>query len=94
VILLLLLVRRLTTYAAIAAGMLGAVLALLGCAIAALAGSAPSPGLLAAIVIGVGLAFALAARLVVRRIPWLGIGLVVVRRLSRRARRRRPAAGP
>ena len=38
------LLRRLPLYAALAAGLFGAILALVGCAIAAVAGSAPSPG--------------------------------------------------
>jgi hypothetical protein len=59
------------TYAVWAAALLGAILALVGCVIAALAGSAPSPGQLAAIVIGVALAFALLARVLIARIPWL-----------------------
>jgi len=65
------LLRRMATYAAWAAALLGAILALVGCVIAALAGSAPSPGQLAAIVIGVALAFALLARFLIARIPWL-----------------------
>jgi hypothetical protein len=93
VIPILLLVRRLTTYAAIAAGMLGAVLALVGCAIAAVAGSAPSPGLLAAIVIGAGLAAALAARIVLRRIPWFGVALYAFRRISARLSRTKGSRG-
>ena len=85
------LLRRLTTYAALAAGLFGAILALIGCAIAAVAGSAPSPGVLAAIVIGVGLAFALLARFLIRRIPWFGIALLVARRATaRRGGRRGP----
>jgi len=83
------LLRRLTTYAALAAGLFGAILALIGCAIAAVAGSAPSPGVLAAIVIGVGLAFALLARFLILRIPWFGIALLVARRVAARPAGRR-----
>jgi fatty acid desaturase len=82
------LVRRLTTYAAWAAALLGAILALVGCGIAALVGSAPSPGQLAAIVIGVALAFALLARVLIPRIPWLGLAAYAARRLATRRRRR------
>jgi hypothetical protein len=86
------LLRRLPTYAALAAGLFGAILALVGCAIAAVAGSAPSPVALAAIVIGVGLAFALLARILIFRIPYFGVALMVARRLAaaRRSGRRRP----
>ncbi len=79
-----LLLRRLITYAALAAGLLGAILALIGCAVAAIAGSAPSPAVLAAVVIGVGLAFALVARFLIRRIPWFGIALLVARAAAAR----------
>ena len=89
-----LLLRRLTTYAALAAGRLGAILALIGCAIATIAGIAPSPGVLAAIVIGVGLAFALLARFLILRIPWFGIALVVARRVAARRAGRRGPEGP
>ena len=89
-----LLLRRLTTYAALAAGLLGAILALIGCAIAAIAGSAPSPGVLAAVVIGVGLAFALLARFLILRIPWFGIALLVARRVAARRAGRRGPEGP
>jgi hypothetical protein len=85
------LLRRLTAYAMLAAGLFGAILALAGCAIAAVAGSAPSPGTLAAIVIGVGLAFALLVRVLVRRIPYFGIATFVARRVAaRRSGRNRP----
>jgi hypothetical protein len=86
------LLRRLPTYAALAAGLFGAILALVGCAIAAVAGSAPSPVALAAIVIGVGLAFALLARILIFRIPYFGVALMVARRVAavRSAGRRRP----
>ena len=89
-----LLLRRLTTYAALAAGLFGAILALIGCAIAAVAGSAPSPGVLAAIVIGVGLAFALLARFLIGRIPWFGIALLVARRAAAPRAGRRGPEGP
>lgn len=85
---------RLTTYAAIAAGMFGAIVALIACAIAAIAGSAPSPGALAAIVIGVGLGFALLARVLIARIPYLGIALFVARRVARGVGRRGGPGGP
>jgi hypothetical protein len=86
--------RRLTTYAAWAAFLLGAILALVGCAIAALAGSAPSPGQLAAIVIGVALAFALLARFLIARIPWLGLAAYAASRIAgRRAERRGRRSG-
>jgi hypothetical protein len=86
-----LLLRRLPTYAAIAAGLLGAILALVGCAIAAVAGSAPSPGALAGIVIGVALGFALVGRVLIFRIPYFGVALMVARRAAalRRSRRAR-----
>ncbi|HSJ73735.1 MAG TPA: hypothetical protein VK904_05410 [Miltoncostaeaceae bacterium] len=85
------LLRRLTTYAALAAGLFGAILALIGCAVATVAGSAPSPGALAAIVLGVGLAFALLARFLIRRIPWFGVAMLVARRAAdRRPGRRGP----
>ena len=71
-----------------------AILALVGSAIAAVAGSAPSPGLLAAVVIGVGLAFALTARFLIRRIPWFGVALYVARRASARRPGRRRPEGP
>jgi membrane-bound ClpP family serine protease len=80
--------RRLVLYAALAAGLFGAILALIGCAVAAVAGSAPSPGVLAAIVVGVGLAFALLARFLIRRIPWFGVALFVARRAASRSGRR------
>jgi hypothetical protein len=82
-----LLLRRLRTYAAWAAALLGAILALVGCAIATLAGSAPSPGQLAAIVIGVAVGSALLARVLIARIPWLGLATYVAGRLARRSRR-------
>lgn len=82
------LLRRLVLYAALAAGLFGAILALIGCAVAAIAGSAPSPGVLAAIVVGVGLAFALLARFLIRRIPWFGVALFVARRAASRSGRR------
>ena len=82
------LLRRLVLYAALAAGLFGAILALIGCAVAAIAGSAPSPGVLAAIVVGVGLAFALLARFLIRRIPWFGVALLVARRAASRSGRR------
>lgn len=83
------LLRRLTTYAALAAGLFGAILALIGCAIATVAGSAPSPGALAAIVIGVGLAFALVARFLIARIPYFGVATFVARRVAARRSGRR-----
>jgi hypothetical protein len=82
------LLRRLTTYATLAAGLFGAILALVGCAIAAVAGSAPSPEALAAIVIGVALATALLARILIRRIPWFGIAAYAARRVSARRSRK------
>ncbi len=88
------LLRRLVTYAALAAGLFGAILALIGCAVAAVAGSAPSPGLLAAIVVGTGLAFALLARFLIRRIPWFGVALFVARRVPARRPGRRGPEGP
>jgi hypothetical protein len=84
------LLRRLVTYAMLAAGLFGAILALIGSAIAAVAGSAPSPGVLAAIVVGAGLAFALTARVLIRRIPWFGVALSVARRAAGRTGRRDP----
>jgi hypothetical protein len=89
-----LLLRRLTTYAALAAGLFGAILALIGCAIAAVAGSAPSPAVLAAVVIGVGLAFALLARFLIRRIPWFGVAALIARRAAARRSGRRGPSGP
>jgi hypothetical protein len=87
------LLGRLLTYTALAAGLLGAFLALVGCGIAAAAGSPPSPGLLAAIVVGVGVAFALLARFLIGRIPWLGVALFAARRISRWRSRRRDRGG-
>lgn len=83
------LLRRVTTYAAWAAALAGAILALIGCAIAAVAGSAPSPVQLAAIVIGVALAFALLSRFLIARIPWFTLGTYAASRIARRAGRRR-----
>jgi hypothetical protein len=88
------LLRRLVTYAALAAGLFGAILALIGCAIAAIAGSPPSPAVLAAVVIGVGLAFALLARFLIRRIPYFGVALYVARRVTARRPGRRGPDGP
>ena len=88
------LLRRLVLYAALAAGLFGAILALIGCAVAAIAGSAPSPGLLAAIVVGVGLAFALLAWFLIRRIPWFGVALFVARRAGARRPGRRGSGAP
>lgn len=83
------LLRRLSAYAAWAAALLGAILALIGCAVAAIAGSPPSPGLLAGIVIGVALAFALLARFLIARIPWFGLATYAASRIvARRGRRR------
>jgi hypothetical protein len=87
------LLSRLVTYAALAAGLFGAILALVGCVIATVAGSPPSPGLLAAIVIGVGVAFALLARFLIRRIPWLGVALFAGRRIWRWRSRGRGRGG-
>ena len=85
------LLRRLLLYASVAAALLGAILALIGCAVAAIAGGAPSPGVLAAVVIGVALAFALGARIAIRRIPWLWAATAVARQVAaRRSGRRRP----
>jgi hypothetical protein len=88
------LLRRLVTYAALAAALFGAILALVGCAIAAVVGSAPSPGALAAIVVATGLAFALLGRFLIRRIPWFGVALFVARRASARKPGRRGPEGP
>lgn len=85
----LLLLRRLPTYAAWAAALLGAILALIGCAIAALVGSAPSPGQLAAIVAGAAVGFALLARVLIARIPWVALAAYVTRRVVARRQGRR-----
>lgn len=83
------LLARLTTYAAWAAAVTGAILALIGCAVAALVGSAPSPAQLAGIVIGAAVAFALASRFLIARIPWLGLAAYVARRVVLRRQERR-----
>ena len=83
------LLRRLSAYASWAAALLGAILALIGCAVAAIAGSPPSPGLLAGIVIGVALAFALLARFLIARIPWFGLATYAASRIVARWGRRR-----
>jgi hypothetical protein len=88
VIPLLILLRRLPAFASLAAGLLGAILALAGCLIAAAAGSGPSPGVALAIVVGIGAASALLARYIIWRISWFGLAVIVARRLSRLARRR------
>ena len=85
-----LLLRRLSLYASLAVGLFGAILALFACAVAALAGHAPSPGLLAAIVVGTGVVFALLARFLIARIPWLGLAGYVARRVADRRASRRP----
>lgn len=83
------LLQRVTTYAAWATALAGAILALIGCAIAAVAGSPPSPVQLAAIVIGVALASALLSRFLIARIPWFTLGTYAASRIARRAGRRR-----
>jgi hypothetical protein len=76
------LLGRLALYASLAAAAVGAVLALFGCAVAALVGSGPSPAQLAGIVLGTALAFGLLARVLIARIPWLGFALIVARRVG------------
>lgn len=78
------LVRRLLFYAALAAGLFGALLALGGAVIFTLAGHAPSPLELVAIVGGAALAFALAARIAIPRIAWFGVATLVKRATLRR----------
>ena len=84
------LLGRLALYASLAAAAVGAVLALIGCGVAALLGGGPSPAQLAGIVLGTALAFALLARILIARIPWLAIGLMVARRVGARLSRRAP----
>jgi hypothetical protein len=85
------LLRRLALYASLAAGLFGAIVALFACVVATVAGHAPSPGEFAAIVAGTGLAFALMARFLIGRIPWIGLATYAARRISaRRAGRKGP----
>ena len=61
--------RRLAINIVLAVGIAGALLALGGSAFAAVAGHPPSPGMLAVVVGGVALAFAVASRLAVAYLP-------------------------
>jgi len=76
------LLRRLAFYAALAVGMFGALLALGGAVIATLAGHAPSPAVLAAVVVGVFLLFALVTRFMIGRIAWIGVITYLGRRIA------------
>ncbi len=87
------LISRLLTYAGIAAGLLGAILALIGCAIALIAGAGLSPAVVLGIVAGTALALALGARFLIRRIPWFGVALYAGQQISDRWSRRRRRRG-
>jgi hypothetical protein len=87
------LVDRLITYAGIAAGLLGAILALIGCAIALIAGADLSPAVVLGIAAGAALGFALGARFLIRRIPWFGVVLYAGRRISQHRAKTRDRRG-
>jgi hypothetical protein len=83
--------RRAAVYVAVAVGLLGALIALMGVLVAALLGHGPSPATGLAIVALVAVAAGLAARLLIARIPWTGVlafiaGRIAARRAGRRGR--------
>jgi hypothetical protein len=78
------LLQRLALYASLAAGLFGAIVALLVCVVATLAGHAPSPGAFVAIVAGAGIGTALLARFLIARIPWIGLAAYAARRIAAR----------
>lgn len=81
------LLRRLVAYASLAAGLFGALLALFACAVALVAGAGLNPAEVLGITVGAGLASALLARFLIRRIPWFWVASEAARRVSGRRRR-------
>ena len=79
--------RRIASFAGMAAAVIGAILALGGCAIAAVLGSGPSALGLVAIVLGVAVVCGLVVRVVINRLDVIALGALIARRAARSRRR-------